>query len=135
MKKHFFILILLFLFAANTSAANENNSVLHGVNNLELKFQSSVSDNNVVCNGVLEVSGELSRTGRAIIHKGQREFWESPVTQWGITIFSNLVPITRFATWLASGARIVLGTVAVKEGATLVDDVARHAEELFKTPF
>jgi hypothetical protein len=47
----------------------------------------------------------------------------------GITIFSNLVPITRLATWLASGARIVMGTAAAKEGTTLVDDVARHAKE------
>jgi hypothetical protein len=106
----------VFLFAANSNAANIYNNVLHSSNleksGVEYNFQSNISCNHsslVACNRFVE-------TGAVIVHKGHRKFWSDPATQLGITIFSNLVPITRLATWLASGARIVLGTVAVKEG-------------------
>jgi hypothetical protein len=135
MKKQFLIILSLFLFAATTNAANEYSNVQHNANNSKLEFQSSVSDNNAVCNGMLEVSGELSRTGAAIVHYGHRKFWSAPATQWGITIFSNLVPFIRGAIWISSGARIVLGTAAATGGVTIVGEgMKRVSIEAAKHP-
>jgi hypothetical protein len=37
--------------------------------------------------------GEMSRIGGAMIHKGHREFWSSPITQKAITYLSLIIPI------------------------------------------
>jgi hypothetical protein len=63
---------------------------------------------------------ELAGIGAAIVHKGHEKFWSDPATQNGITALSWIVPMIRGAIWISTGARIVLGTMAAKEGQYLV---------------
>jgi hypothetical protein len=120
MKKRLFIIISLFLYTANTNAENGYNNVLHEASNLAFGLQSSAYSNNRILDG----STELSRIGRALVHKGHRKFCSDPATQNGITALSWLAPVGEGVTLLSNiirtGARIVLGTMAAKEGGKWV---------------
>jgi hypothetical protein len=108
MKKQLFIILSIFLLAANTNAANGYNNAL----NLTFGLQSSVYSNN----GILDYSPELARIGIELVHMGHEKFLTNSATQNGITALSWIVPMIRGAIWISTGARIVLGTMAAKEG-------------------
>jgi hypothetical protein len=119
MKKQLFIIISLLLFAANTNTASGYNNVLHETNNLSFGLPSSAYSNN----GILDGSTELSRIGRALVHKGHKKFWNHSATQNGITALSWLAPIGEGITFLSNiirtGAKLITKQ-AVKEGAKAI---------------
>jgi hypothetical protein len=131
MKKQLFIIISLLLFAANTNAANGYNNALHEVNNLAFGLQSSAYSNN----GILDGSTELSRIGRALVHKGHKKFWNHPATQNGITALTWLAPIGEGITFLSNiirtGAKLITKQ-AVKEGAKLTKSQIKSISSLQK---
>jgi hypothetical protein len=120
MKKHVFIIISIFLLAANANVASGYNNVLHETNNIEFGLQSSVYSNN----GILDYSPELARIGIELVHMGHRKFLTNSATQNGITYLSWIAPIGKGVTLLSNiirtGAKLITKQ-AVKEGMQAIE--------------
>ncbi|MDR1199327.1 MAG: hypothetical protein LBK94_10035 [Prevotellaceae bacterium] len=129
MKKHLFIIISMFVFAANINAANKiafaaEYSLFAEQNNAWYYVRSHRL-----------TSGEMSRIGGAMVHLGHQKFFEHPATQRAITYLSLITPIGEgvglIGNLIRTGAKF-LTRQAVKEGYTFTKTAARHLTDPVK---
>ncbi|MDR1199197.1 MAG: hypothetical protein LBK94_09360 [Prevotellaceae bacterium] len=127
MKKHLFIIISLFVFAVNVNAVSKIASATgYSISNVQNNRWGYLTPTRFT-------RGELSRIGGAIVHKGHKDFFASPVTQRAITYLSLITPIGEGVSLIGglirTGAKF-LAKQMVKEG---IKDGSKLAVQFGKT--